>query len=447
MAQLPLLPLRHPHDREILRLAIPAFGALVAEPLFLLADSAIVGHLGTPQLAGLGVAGTVLQTAIYLCVFLAYGTTARVARQLGAGNRRAALEGGVDGVWLAVAIGLGILAVGIPAAPLVVGMFSPSEAVASHAVVYLRISLAGMPPMLMVLAATGVLRGLQDTRTPLVVAAVGSAANVVLNIGLVYGAGLGLAGSALGTVLAQTGMAAAYLVVVIRGARRHGARLRPHGPGILASGAAGIPLFVRTLTLRVVLIVATAVATRLGDAPLAAHQVAFTIWTFLALALDAVAIAAQAIVGRYLGASDVVGARAATRRMMEWGVAAGAALGVLVAVARPAYVPLFTPDPEVRALLAAALLVMAVLQPLAGVVFVLDGVLIGAGDGPYLAAAGVAAMLAFLPAAWVVLATGIGLTGLWWAIGLWVVARLVTLGLRARGSAWLVTGPVRAERR
>lgn len=447
MARLRIFSLRHPHDREILRLAVPAFGALVAEPLFLLADSAIVGHLGTPQLAGLGVAGAVLQTVVYLCVFLAYGTTAAVARQLGAGNDRAALEQGVDGIWLAAGLGLVLLGVGIPAAPLIVEAFGASGAVAPYAVTYLQISLFGTPSMLVVLAATGVLRGLQDTRTPLIVAGVGSAANVVLNIGLVYGAGLGIAGSALGTVLAQSGMATAFLVAVIRGARRHAASLRPDWPGIRAAGAAGVPLVVRTLTLRAVLVVAAIVATRQGDVALAAHQVAFTIWSFLALALDAVAIAAQAIVGRYLGASDVPGTRASTRRMMEWGVAAGIALGALVAVARPLYVPLFTPDPEVRALLAAVLLITAALQPIAGAVFVLDGVLIGAGDARYLAVAGVVTLLTFVPVAWAVLVSHAGLTGLWWAIGLWVLARLATLAVRAYGSAWLVTGAVVSRRR
>jgi putative MATE family efflux protein len=440
-----LRPARHhPHDREILRLAVPAFGALVAEPLFLLADSAIVGRLGTPQLGGLGVASTALLTAVGLCVFLAYGTTASVARQLGAGNRREALHQGVDGLWLAAGLGVALLVAGQVATPALVGLLGASDEVAPYAETYLRVSLVGLPGMLLVLAATGVLRGLQDTRTPLVVAVGAATLNLVLDVWFVFGLGWGVAGSAAATATAQTLAAATFLVLVARGAGRLGARLRPDRRGILAAAHAGVHLFVRTATLRAVLVVATAVATRLGDASVAAHQVTFAIWSFLALGLDAVAIAGQAIVGRYLGAADVAGARAATRRMLDWGVAAGLLSGAVVALARPVYVGWFTPDPDVQALLVSALLVVALAQPLAGPVFVLDGVLIGAGDTRYLAVAGVATTAVFLPAAWLVLALDAGLSGLWWALTLWVGARLVTLGTRAAGSAWLVTGAVRA---
>jgi putative MATE family efflux protein len=432
--------LRHPHDREILRLAVPAFGALVAEPLFLLADSAIVGHLGTAQLAGLGIAGTALTTAVSLCVFLAYGTTAAVARRLGAGDLAGAIRQGVDGMWLALGIGLVLIAAGLPLSSGIVRLLGAEGPVVGYAQTYLQISLAGIPAMLVVLAATGVLRGLQDTRTPLVVAVVAATANVLLNLALVYGAGLGIAGSALGTVLAQMGAAAAFVLVVVRGARSHGVSLRPGRAGVRVAAGTGMALLVRTATLRVVIALATAVAARLGTAEVAAHQVAFAIWTFLALALDAVAIAGQAIVGRYLGAGDVAATRAATRRMIEWSVAAGLLLGAVIAAARPAYIPLFTGDPVVQGLLAGVLLLVAVLQPLNGAIFALDGVLIGAGDGRYLAWAGLLTMLVFLPAAGAVLVFHAGLLALWAALALFMLARLVTLVPRARGHAWLVTG-------
>ena len=428
------------YDREILRLALPAFAALVAEPLFLLVDSAIVGHLGTAQLAGLGIAGTVLATAVSLCVFLAYGTTAAVARRLGAGDLRAALAQGVDGLWLAAGLGLALAATGWLLADPLIDAFGAAAAPTSYALTYLRFSLAGLPAMLVVLAATGVLRGLQDTRTPLVVAVAGAVANAVLNVVLVYGAGLGIAGSALGTVLAQVGMAAAFLTVVLRGARRHGAPLRPDLPGIRAAGTAGIPLVVRTATLRAALLLTTYVAADVGTTAVAAHQVAFTIWLLLSLALDAVAIAGQAIVGRSLGAGDAAGARAATRRMVQWGVAAGVVLGGVVVALRAAYVPLFSPDADVRALLGQVLLVAAAFQPVCGVVFALDGVLIGAGDGRYLAWAGVITLATYVPLALLVLAADGGLVALWWAFNGFLLARLVTLVLRWRGDRWLVTG-------
>ena len=435
-----------PRDREILRLALPAFGALVAEPLFLLADSAIVGHLGTPQLAALGLAGTVLLTLVNLCVFLAYATTAAVARQLGAGRPQAALQYGIDGLWLALLLGVVLVVIGLPLAPTLVDALGASPTVAPHAETYLRISLLGVPPMLLVLAATGALRGLQDTRTPLVVAAVAAAVNVLLNLALVYGAGLGIAGSAWGTVLTQLGAAGAYVALVARASRGIGISLRPSRAGLRAAANAGAALFVRTLTLRAALLVLTYVAARQGDVALAAHQVAFAVWTLLALALDAIAIAAQAIVGRALGAADLVGTREATRRMLGWGVVAGALLGLLVLALRPAYVPLFTPDPAVRAQLAAVLVVAALLQPLNGVVFVLDGVLIGAGDAAFLAGAGVLVLLAFLPLAALVVVTGSGLVALWgWALGGLMLARAVVLLWRERGDAWLRPGPERTR--
>ncbi|GAA2383920.1 MATE family efflux transporter [Streptomyces glaucosporus] len=433
------------HDREIVALALPAFGALVAEPLFVMADSAIVGHLGTSQLAGLGVAATLLMTGVNIFVFLAYATTAAVARRVGAGDLPAAIRQGMDGIWLALLLGAAVVAVVLPTAPVLIDLFGTSGTAAPYAVTYLRISTLGIPAMLVVLAATGVLRGLQDTRTPLYVAIGGFSANAVLNLLLVYGAGLGIAGSAWGTVIAQCGMAAAYLAVVVRGARRHGASLRPDAAGIRAGGRAGVPLLVRTLSLRAVLVLATAVAARLGDAEVAAHQITLTIWSLLAFALDAIAIAGQAIIGRYLGAGDAAGARAACRRMVQWGVASGVVLGAAVVAARPLLLPLFTSDTAVHDRLTPALLVVAVTSPIAGVVFVLDGVLMGAGDGPYLAWAMLVTLAVFAPVALAVPALGGGLTALWWTIaGLMMATRLVTLWLRTRSGRWIVTGAVRA---
>ncbi|GAA2262239.1 MULTISPECIES: MATE family efflux transporter [Kitasatospora] len=437
-------PARRRHDREILALAVPAFGALVAEPLFLMADSAIVGHLGTAQLAGLGIASAALTTAAATFVFLAYATTAAVSRRLGAGDRRAAVQQGIDGIWLALLLSAGVAGLMLLLAPWAARTLGASPTALPYAVGYLRISALGIPAMLLVLAATGVLRGFQDTRTPLLVAIGGFTANLLLNIGLVYGAGLGVAGSAWGTVLAQTAMAAVYLVVVVRGARREGARLRPDPAGIRACARAGGPLVIRTMSLRGVLLIATAVAARLGDTAVAAHQIAMTLWGFLAFALDAIAIAGQAIIGRYLGAGDLPGARAATRRMVEWGVGSGLLLGLLLVLARPLYVPLFTPDPHVRQQLAGVLLLAALTQPVGGVVFVLDGVLMGAGDGPYLAWAMLATLAVFAPVAWSVPALGGGLTALWWAWNLFMLVRAALLTARVRGGHWLVPGAVRA---
>ncbi|MFF0012847.1 MATE family efflux transporter [Streptomyces sp. NPDC005374] len=445
MTQAPATPkaLRRQHDREIVALAVPAFGALVAEPLFVMADSAIVGHLGTAQLAGLGIASALLTTAVSVFVFLAYATTAAVARRVGAGDLQTAIRQGMDGIWLALLLGAAVVAVVLPTAPAIVELFGASDTAAPYATTYLRISALGIPAMLVVLASTGVLRGLQDTRTPLYVAVSGFIANAVLNVGLVYGADLGIAGSAWGTVIAQCGIAAAYLVVVVRGARRHGASLRPDRAGIRASARAGVPLLVRTLSLRAILMIATAVAARLGDADIAAHQIVLSLWSLLAFALDAIAIAGQAIIGRYLGADDTDGARQACRRMVEWGIAVGVALGVLVVLSRPLLLPLFTSDTTVKDAALPALVIVALSQPICGVVFVLDGVLMGAGDGPYLAWAMVITLAAFAPVALLVPALGGGLSTLWAAMTLMMTVRMLTLWLRTRSGNWIVTGATR----
>ncbi|MDH2412840.1 MATE family efflux transporter [Nocardioides sp. CER19] len=434
------------HDREIVRLAVPAFLALVAEPLFLLVDSAIVGHLGTAQLAGLGVAGAVLQTIVGICVFLAYGTTASVARRLGAGDLRGAVAQGVDGLWLAVIIGVLVTIPCLLAAPTLVRAVGAHGVVVDQGTTYLRIAVLGVTPLLVMLAATGVLRGLQDTRTPLVVAVGGNAINVVLNLLLVYGVGSfdgwGIAGSATGSVIAQALSAATLAGVVVRGARRHRAPLRPDLAGIRQAARAGVALVVRTLTLRAALLVTTYAVTLISrsdqDAQLAAHQIAFTIWTFLAFVLDAIAIAAQALTGRSLGAGDVDGTRSITARMVWWGVVSGVVTGVLLIAASPFIGALFTGDPDVRHLLVPVLVVVAVGQPICGIVFVLDGVLIGAGDGRYLAYGGLVTLAVYAP---VVLLLHPSLVAVWLVFSaLFMGARLVVVVHRARGNSWLVVG-------
>ncbi len=439
------------HDREILRLALPAFLALVAEPLFLLSDAAIVGHLGTPELAGLGIAAVVLQTAVGLCVFLAYGTTASVARHLGAGDRSGALAQGIDGIWLAVLIGLVTTVAGVAATGPLVAAFGVEGEVADHAATYLRIAFLGTIPLLVMLASTGVLRGLQDTRTPLVVAVAGNGLNIALNLLLVYGVGsydgLGIAGSALGSVLAQVASAAALLAVVVRAARREGAALGPDRRGILTAAHAAVALVVRTITLRAALLV-TAYAVATSDptessrtVDIATHQLALTLWTFLAFVLDAIAIAAQAITGRYLGAGDVATTRAVTRRMIRWGAVSGVVTGIGLAAASPWLGALFTSDAAVQDRLGAVLLVAAIGQPVAGVVFVLDGVLIGAGDGTYLAWAGTLILVAYAPVAILLGVLGGGLVWIWVSFcAVFMGARLVALLMRSRTDRWLVTG-------
>lgn len=435
--------LRSPYDREIARLALPAFGALIAEPLYVLTDTAIVGHLGTPQLGGLAVASTILLTLYAVFIFLAYGTTAAVSRLLGAGDEREAAHQAVQSLWLAALIGLGVVATGLAAAEPLVGLMGAEGAVRENALIYLRISLLGVPAMLVVLAGTGYLRGLQDTRTPLVVAVTTAGVNLVVEVVLIYGLDQGIGASALATVVAQTLAAAVYLSRIGRAVAALGVGLRPHAPSLRRLGAVGRDLLVRTAALRAALVVATAVATRLGTVEVAAHQVAFEIWSFLALGLDAIAIAGQAMVGRALGAGDGGAARAAGRRMIEWGVALGATAAGAVLALRTVLPHLFSGDAAVVGLAAFLLVWVAVLQPVNAVAFVLDGILIGAGDMRFLAWAMAGAAAVFVPAAVTVAALGAGIGWLWAAIALLMAVRAGTLLARFAGDRWIVLGAAR----
>ena len=427
-------------DREIFRLALPTFATLVSEPLLLLADSAIIGHLGTEQLAGFAIAANVLGILTGLCVFLAYGTTGAVARRLGAGDPAGALRGGFDGLVLALLIGV-VLAVALELLlPTVVGAYGASPAVSAAATSYLRIAALGIPSILLLLAGTGVLRGLQDTRTPLFVVVGTNLANIGLNFLFVYGLDLGIAGSALGTLVAQSGAAVVLGAVVLRRARESHAALGFRPRGVLAAARAGVWLVVRTATLQTAITITTLVAAAGTAATLAAHQVVNSLWSLLAFALDAIAIAGQSIIGRALGAGDVALGRAMTRRMIGWGIVAGVVFGLLLLTARPLYVGLFSPDPAVQGLVTRVLVVVAVLTPIAGVVYVLDGVLIGAGDGRYLALAGLVALLAYVPLAYAVSTQQAGLVWLWTAFGGFMLARMLTLTLRARTDRWMRLG-------
>ncbi|AXL13351.1 MATE family efflux transporter [Microbacterium foliorum] len=432
-------------NREILRLAVPALGALIAEPAFLIVDAALIGHLGTTPLAGLGIAGAVLQTVVGLMVFLAYSTTPAVARLFGAGRPGEAVSVGINGMWLALALGAVLAAAGAVASPWLVSLFGASDAVAAQANDYLVVSMWGLPAMLIVFAATGLLRGMQDTVTPLWIAGLGFGANALLNVVFIYGLGWGIAGSAAGTVVAQWGMVGAYVLVIRRLAATHEASLTVKREGMGSTARSGGWLFLRTVSLRAALLVTVAVATGIGTAELAGWQIVFTIFSAAAFALDALAIAAQALIGKELGAGDQRQVQRVLARTVAWGAWFGVVVGALIAALSGVLGIVFTGDPDIAALVQPALLILAVAQPIAGVVFVLDGVLMGANDARYLALAGALNLLPFLPALWIIAATGVdGAPGLIWLavafFGVYLLARLGTLGWRVRSGRWLTAG-------
>lgn len=435
--------------RELVLLALPALGALVAEPLFVLADTAMIGRLGTAELGGVGVASTLVQTSLALLIFLAYGTTPAVSRLLGAGRPAQALGVGRDGVALALLLGLALTAAGWLGGPALAEAMGARGAMQPHAAAYVLGSLPGVTAMLAVMALTGVFRGLGDATTPLWVAGAGAVVNVGLNALLVFGAGLGVLGSALGTSATQWLMALVMGALLARRMRAEGVSFRPTAAGIRQNAGAGVWLVVRSVTMRGAILATVLAVTGWGPGAAAAHQVVNGLFALTALALDAIAIAAQTLISRELGASNADRARAFLSTMLRWGAVFGVGTGLLLAACSPFLAGWFGQDALQPTILAAAL-VLAASQPLSAVVFVLDGVLIGASDLRYLALVSVGTLLAYAVClAGVVAVFPPGpqaqpagqLAAVWaaWGFG-FMAARAVTLLVRARGGAWMRLG-------
>ena len=429
---------RSPYDREIFRLAVPALGALAAEPLYLLADTAIVGHLGRPQIAALGLAGTILAGAFTIFNFLTYGTTAVVARASGAGQHERAARLAAQALWVSLAIGAGLVVLcELLAEPLLAALGASGQS-GDYALTYFRIGALGLPAALVALAGQGYLRGVSNMRRPLVIVVVANAANLVLEVLFVYGFHWGIAGSAAGTALAQAGMGIAFTLELLR---PHAASKRPRLAEMQPMLRVGRQIFVRTAALYASFLVAASVLARMGDAELGAHQIAFQLYGFLALILDAIAIAGQVLVGRMLGAGDADEARAAAARMIFWSVVLGAAFAVgLLALTYP-LIRVFTDDSAVIHAAESVWPLFALMQPLAGAVFALDGILIGASDTSYLMWSMLAAsFLVFIPIALASLAFGWGIVGVWIGLDALIAARLALLAARFVGRRWAVVG-------
>ena len=427
-------------DRELLRLAVPAVGALVAEPLYLLADTAVVGHLGTSPLAGLAVASGVLLFAYGMCIFLAYGTTASVARLTGAGRPELAAAQAVQGLWLAASLGVALAVLGAWFGQRLLGLLGAEGTVLDQAGTYLRISLLGAPAMLVMLAGVGYLRGRRDTVRPLWVAVGTAALNLILEVVLIYGFGLGIGASAAATVVAQWIGAGCYLVWISSEVRCYEVSLGPDWSALRRLALVSTDLMVRNLSLGGTFLVGTSVAARIGAAPVAAHQVAFLVWMMLSLTMDGLAIAAQAMVGTALGAGDGDGARRIGRRTIVWSVGVGITLGLALLVARDSVSGLFSNDPAVVGLVGFLFLHVGLMAPLSGVAFALDGILIGAGDQRFMARAMTASALLATAAMAAGRLADLGIGWLWAAIWVFVAGRSVILGARFRGNHWVVLG-------
>ncbi|MEU5693955.1 MATE family efflux transporter [Actinosynnema sp. NPDC020468] len=423
--------------RRVLGLAVPALGVLAAEPLYVLVDTAVVGHLGAVPLGGLALGGVLFTQVASQLTFLSYGTTARTARLFGAGRRQAAVEEGVQATWLALAVGVVVIGLGqllaAPAARLLAG----DGPVADAAVEWLRIALIGAPFVLTTLAGNGWMRGVQDTRRPLVYVLAGNGLSAVLCPLLVYAAGWGLLGSAVANVVAQAVSAGFFLSAL----RAEGVPLRPRPELMRAQLGLGRDLVVRSLAFQACFVSAASVAARTSVSAVGAHQVVLQLWTFLALVLDSLAIAAQALVGSALGAGRRAEARAFAWQVTGYGLGFGVVLGVVFAALAVPLPHVFTSDPGVLAEIPHAWWFFVALQPIAGVVFALDGVLLGAGDARFLRSATLlSAGLGFLPLIWLSYALDWGLVGIWTGLSAFMVLRLVTLLHRARSEGWSTVG-------
>jgi MATE family multidrug resistance protein len=431
---------RSRYDTEILRLGLPALGALAADPLVSLVDTAFVGRLGAGSLGSLAVAAAVFGVAFGLFNFLAYGTTPLVARALGRGERdeagRIAVAAGIVGVGLGVAAA----AVLIPAARDILGLMGAGEDTIDGAATYLRIRSLALPAVMLVITGHGVFRGFQDTRAPLVVTLGLNAVNLVLDPILIFGFDQGLAGAAWATVVAQWIGAIWFVLLLARRRDRLGLSWAlPTRRDVRLLLGAGRALVMRTGSLLAVLTLATAVAARIGTSAVAAHQVLFQIWFFLSLVLDALAIAGQAMIGKTL-AHDAGEAAEISRRLLVLGLWFGSAISLVLLLVWPWLPGWFSNDPAVVDALHGVYPFLVVMQPLNALVFVWDGIVIGATDFSYLAwsMAGAAALsggvlLAVLPTGW-------GLAGVWWAVVVLMLGRAATLG------AWQLRGPLSASR-
>jgi putative MATE family efflux protein len=430
-----------PGPRRVLALASSALVVLVAEPLYLLVDTAVVGHLGAVPLAGLAVGGVVLAQVASLGTFLAYGTTARAARHHGAGDRPAAVAEGVAATWIALLVGAVVVLAGWIAAPWLAVLLGGGGAVADAATGWLRIAVWGAPGILVALAGHGWMRGVQDTRRPIVVVLAGNGLSAIACPVLVYGAGpvpaLGLEGSAWANVGAQAVVGALFVGALVR----ERVALRPRVADMRAQFGLGRDLLLRSAAFQACFLSATAVAARFGAPSVAAHQIVLQLWMFMVTVLDALAIAAQSLVGAALGAAAVGTARRVSGRVTRYGLVLGVVAGVVFAATAGVLPGVFTPDPAVRDVVPQAWWFFVALQPLAAYVFALDGVLLGAGDAAYLRRITVSSALgAFLPMIWLSLVLDWGLVGIWAGLSLFIAARAVAVGLRVRGESWAVTG-------
>jgi putative MATE family efflux protein len=424
--------------RTILRLSAAAFVVLAAEPSFVLIDTAVIGHLGPVSLGGLAIGGTLLSLVAMVGAFLDYGTTGRSARWFGAGHRGRAVDEGVNASVLAVVLGVLAVIVGeLFASPLLHVLAGSNEAVFRAAETWFRIAVLGVPGILLVLAGNGWMRGVQDTRRPVRIVVFANVLSALASPILVYPLGLGLAGSAIANVMAQ----ALGSLLFLRALKSERRSWRPQWPVLRGQLVVGRDLLLREVGFQAAFLTAAGVAARMGTAQVAAHQIAYELWVFIALLLDAFAIAAQSLVGAALGAGHVGAARGTAKRVAQYGLIAGVAAGLALAAGWWLIPAAFSSSPAVQHQAYLLWPFFVAMQPAAGVLFALDGVLIGAGDVGFMRTITlVAALGVFVPLSLASLHFHWGIQGVWAGLTAFILTRLVGMVARTAGSRWVVTG-------
>lgn len=427
--------------RRILGLALPALGVLAAEPVYLLLDIAVVGHLGALALAGLAVGGLILAQVSTQLTFLSYGTTARASRLYGAGRERDAVGEGVQATWLALGIGTALVAIVQLFAGPIARLIAGSGDIAVEAERWLRIAVFGAPLILVAMAGNGWMRGVQNTLRPLQFVLAGQVLSAVLCVLLVHGvAGAPrweLAGSAVANVAGQALSAALFVAVLLRS----GVPRRPRPAVMRAQLVLGRDLILRSLAFQACFLSAAAVASRFGAAAVAAHQVVLQLWNFVALTLDSLAIAAQTLVGAALGRGEIRGADRLAWRLTRWSAVFAAVLALAFAAGSAVVPTLFTDDAGVLDQASVAWWFFVGIIPVAGVVFALDGVLLGAGDAAFLRTATLAcALIGFLPLIWSSLVWDWGLAGIWTGLTVFMVLRMFAVLWRTASGRWAIAG-------
>jgi putative MATE family efflux protein len=434
---------KHEIRHSILSLAIPTFGQLIAEPAFILIDTAVVGHIGDASLAGLSIGSTILLTTVGLCVFLAYNTTSQVASLMGAGHKRQGIEAGVDGMWLALIIGMAASILLFFFGGRLCELMGARGQVLVQAELYLQAIIFGLPGMLLVYAANGIFRGMRKVRITLIAAIAGAVVNTVLELLFVLVFHWGIVGSGVATLIAQWFMGIMLTVPALIWAKKFSASWKPRMKGIISSAGDGFPLFVRTLALRLSMVMTVVLATHMGEQVLAAYQAVNSTWNFALNMLDAIGIAGQALVATSIGARDRQAARHMTREAARAGFLAGVAIGVAMVILGLVATPLFSPTPEIQLLISVGMIVQAIFLPLSGWMWALDGILIGAEDYRFLAFSCTLTAAVYLLALWGA-STAPWPNDLWRIAMLWSLISLVFIGvralcngLRARSDIWI----------